>query len=147
MAPPSDAPLGLRLSRTARLVGRAFDAALVDAGGSVPSWLIMISLKGRDLRTQRDLADAVGIRSATLTHHLDALEGEGLVARRRDPQNRRVQRVELTEAGEAAFLRMREAAMAFDHKLRQGLSGDDLTTLARVLDQLVANVCDGSSSQ
>src|ERR1700722_14214730 len=111
--PPARSPVGLHLARVARDVSRAFDAALAAAGGSLPVWLVLVSLKSRKLANQRELADAVGIQEATLTHHLNAMETAGLVTRRRDPANRRVHLVELTPAGDALFLRLREAATAF----------------------------------
>jgi len=92
--------------------------------------------------SQRELAEAVGVREATLTHHLNALDTRGLVTRTRDPANRRVHVVELTPAGEAAFLRLRDAAAAFDRRLRDGLTGTDLDTLAGLLTHLAANVAD-----
>lgn len=139
MPAPAGPPIGLHLARTAKAVSRAFDDALAATGGSLPIWLILLSLKTTSLATQRELAEAVGIRGATLTHHLDAMEAAGLVARRRDPGNRRVQRVVLTPAGEAAFRQMRSAAAAFDRRLRSGLSAADLATCARVLDALRGN--------
>jgi len=133
-------PLGLRLARAARAVSRAFDEALGDAGGSLPMWLVLLHLKIGRAANQRRLADAVGITEATLTHHLNAMETAGLVTRRRDPHNRRIHVVELTGAGEAAFLRLREAAMAFDRRLRRGVSADEEATLEDVLSRLAANV-------
>jgi len=117
MPPPARPPIGLQLTRAARSVSRAFDDALAEAGGSLPVWLVLISLKSQQPGNQRELADAVGIREATLTHHLNAMDAQGLVTRRRDPANRRVHLVELTEAGEAAFLRLRSAAAGFDQRL------------------------------
>ena len=140
MPRPSRPPIGLHLARTARSVSRAFDDALAEAGGSVPVWLVLISLKSQQMRNQRELAEAVGIREATLTHHLNAMDEQGLITRRRDPANRRVHQVELTEAGEAAFQRMRGAATAFDQRLRAGLSGDELSQLEALLGRLAANV-------
>ena len=140
--PPVSPPLGRHLARTAREITRAFDEALAAAGGSQPVWLVLISLKTRPLANQRELAEAVGIKEATLTHHLNAMEDSGLVARRRDPANRRIQQVELTEAGEAAFHAMRTAATAFDERLRRGVSEEELTVLTRVLDKLHANVAE-----
>lgn len=139
MPAPAVSPIGLRLARTAKAVSRAFDDALAASGGSLPSWLILISVKARSLDNQRELAEAVGIRSATLTHHLNTMEAAGLITRRRDPDNRRIQRVELTDAGEAAFHRMRASAMAFDQQLRRGLSTTDIATLTGLLDRLRAN--------
>lgn len=135
-------PLGLSLARAARVVSRAFDEALADAGGSLPMWLVLLNLKIGRAANQRQLAEAVGVTEATLTHHLNALETAGLVTRRRDPDNRRIHVVELTDAGEAAFLGLREAAMAFDRKLRRGVNADEAATLEDLLSRLAANAAD-----
>jgi MarR family transcriptional regulator, transcriptional regulator for hemolysin len=137
---PFPLPVGLRLNQTARAVERAFDEALGEAGGTLPVWLILLNLKIRKPANQRELAEAVGVREATLTHHLNAMDARGLVTRTRDAANRRVQVVALTEAGEAAFVRLRDAALAFDAKLRAGLADDDLLMLGKLLGQLAANV-------
>jgi MarR family transcriptional regulator, transcriptional regulator for hemolysin len=138
--PPAGPPLGLHLARTARRVSRAFDAALAAAGGSLPVWRVLLALASGRPANQRRLAAAIGIRGATLTHHLDALEAQGLLTRRRDPANRRAHRVELTAAGEALFRRLRAAAVGFDRQLRAGLADDEVATLARLLDRLRDNV-------
>ena len=140
MARPVHQPLGLHLTRVSRIVSRAFDDALAEAGGSLPVWLVLISLKSGQLASQRELADAIGIQGATLTHHLDAMESAGLVTRRRDPANRRLHLVELTPAGDALFARMRDAAMAFDERLRAGLSRPEVAQLEVLLARLRDNV-------
>jgi MarR family transcriptional regulator, transcriptional regulator for hemolysin len=140
MPKPARVPIGRQLARAAKSVNRAFDDALAEAGGSLPVWLVLLSLRGRPLRNQRELADAVGIKQATLTHHLNAMDAQGLVTRRRDPANRRVHVVEPTEAGEAAFLRLRGAALAFDERLRRGFTGRDLSDLEGLLGRLERNV-------
>lgn len=149
MSRPREEPIGLYVSRTAKALSRAFDEALASAGGSLPTWLILVSLKSRSWGTQRELAQALGIEGPTLTHHLDALERAGLVTRTRDPANRRAQRMELTEEGDAAFQRMRRAATAFDRRLRSGLSDGDIERVRELLARLRANVShddDGSQS-
>lgn len=143
---PTITPIGLQLAATTKAVSRAFDSALSAAGGSVPTWLILISIKSRTHGNQRDLAETIGITSATLTHHLNAMETDGLLTRRRDPDNRRIHRVELTDAGEAAFQRLRQAAFAFDQRLRSGLDDSDLADLSRLLEQLRANVATETTS-
>jgi MarR family transcriptional regulator for hemolysin len=128
------------LARTAKSVSRAFDDALAAAGGSLPMWLIMISLKTQSLGNQRELADAIGIRGATLTHHLNAMEADGLVTRQRDPANRRIHQVALTQRGETLFGRLAGAATEHDRRLRAGLSKEDIATLERLLHRLQSNV-------
>src|ERR1700730_15578212 len=100
MKPPTTEPIGLEIARTAKLLSRAFDDALVEAGASLPVWLILVSLKAKRHGMQRELAGAVGIEGPTLTHHLNRMEADGLVTRQRDPANRRIHRVELTDEGD-----------------------------------------------
>lgn len=142
---PPRPPLGLDLARTAKAVSRAFDDALSAAGGSLPTWLVLLSLKSRRWSTQAELANAVGIEGATLTHHLNRLEREGLVTRGRDPENRRVHRVELTDEGDAAFHRLRRAAQRFDRELREGLDQPEVERLSGLLARLRANI-DGTGA-
>jgi MarR family transcriptional regulator, transcriptional regulator for hemolysin len=136
---PAQTPIGLHLAQAARVVSRAFDDALARTGGSVPVWLVLLNLKIQPQASQRELAEAIGVREATLTHHLNAMEAEGLLTRRRDPANRRVHIVQLSEPGETAFLRLRDAAVSFDRQLRQGLTDADLDRLGRLLDRLAGN--------
>lgn len=140
MPAPADEPIGLLLVRIAKSVNRAFDDALSAVGGSRPTWLILLALKREPRKTQADLAKAVGVRSPTLTHHLDGLEKRGLVTRRRDPDNRRVQVVELTAEGDQLFHRLREAAVEHDRRLRHGLDDGDLRRLRELVTRLGENV-------
>jgi len=137
---PAHVPIGLLLAQSARAVSRAFDDALAAAGGSLPVWLVLLNIKTRQLASQRELAGAVGIREATLTHHLNAMEADGLITRERHPDNRRVHVVALTRAGEDRFLRLRDAAIAFDQQLRSGFTDADLGRLADLLNRLSENV-------
>ena len=143
---PAPTPVGLHLAQAARVVSRAFDDALARAGGSVPVWLVLLNLKIRPQASERELAEAIGVREATLTYHLNAMEVEGLLTRRRDPANRRVHIVQLSESGEAAFLRLRDAAVSFDRQLRHGLTDADLDRLRRLLGRLVGNTGVGQHS-
>ena len=136
MGPPRTEPIGLQLMRTAKAVSRAFEDALGEVGGTLPTWLILVSLKSQQHGAQREIAAAVGVEGPTLTHHLNRLERAGLVQRSRDPDNRRVHRVLLTEAGETAFGSMLGAAQAFDRRLRGTLTAAQLADLEQALGAL-----------
>jgi MarR family transcriptional regulator for hemolysin len=137
---PSAEPIGRAIASSAKLLSRAFERELAEAGGSQPVWLILLALKQQDWRTQQDLAAAVGIEGPTLTHHLDGLDKAGLIERARDPNDRRAVRVELTDAGDELFKRLAKAAIGFDQRLRAGLSDDELDEFRRVLARLRDNV-------
>lgn len=135
-------PVAVAMWQSVQHVMRAFDALLSEQGGSWQVWHILLALHQGTPATQRELARAVGIREATMTHHLRAMEDRGLVARTRDASNRRVQRIEVTDAGEALYRRLKAAAISFDRTLR-GAIGEDagsvdafLGTLCRVADSV-----------
>src|SRR3954447_16886549 len=140
--PPAAPPVGLSLARTARMVTQAFERAMAEAGGSASLWQVLVLVRSRQWGTQSALAEAMGVTSATLTHHLNAAERQGLVRRWREPDNRRVQRVELTEEGAALFDRLRGAAMAHDARLRAVLSAEE----AEQLDALLGRLAEGLRS-
>jgi MarR family transcriptional regulator for hemolysin len=138
--PPSAEPIGRALSSSAKVLSRAFERELAQAGGSQPVWLVLLALKQQRWRTQQELAAAVGIEGPTLTHHLDGLEKAGLIDRIRDPDDRRAVRVELTDAGDKLFQRLAKAAIGFDKRLRTGVSDAELDAFRKVLARLRENV-------
>ena len=140
MPRPSSPPIGLQLARTARVVGQAFDRALAEQGGSAAMWQVLLLVRSGQWGQQSEMAAAMGVTSATLTHHLNALERQGLVRRWREEHNRRSQHVELTDAGAELFERLRTVAMAHDERLRSQLSDEELAQFAALLDKLLAGL-------
>src|SRR4051794_18197548 len=97
--PPLSPPIGLQLTRTAHAVSQAFERAMAEAGGSASTFQVLLLVRSGEWGTQAAMARSMGITGATLTHHLNALEDQGLVRRWREDGNRRVQRVALTDDG------------------------------------------------
>jgi MarR family transcriptional regulator for hemolysin len=143
---PNGPPLGLLLATASKAVGRAFNGALAQAGGSIPIWLILNALKSGSSRTQLDLARAVGIEGPTLTRHLDGMEAAGLVRRHRSTLDRRAVQVEVTRAGHALHGRLLKAVIGFNRQLRTGISGGDEETLRVLLGRLQENVAAGGGA-
>jgi MarR family transcriptional regulator for hemolysin len=137
---PRGTPIGLQLARASKTVGRAFNDALAEVGGSLPVWLILTTLRAEAHASQHELARAIGIEGPTLTRHLDQLEAAGLVRRVPHPVDRRAVRVEATEAGAELHGRLLQVVIAFNRRLTAGLSQNELDGLRRTLDALEANV-------
>jgi MarR family transcriptional regulator for hemolysin len=83
--------------------------------------------------SQRQLADRLGIEGPTLVRHIDRLVADGLVRRVRDPNDRRVSRVELTALGTATADRLRAVADEADASLRLLFTPSELTALYQLL--------------
>lgn len=140
-------PIGLRLARTAHAATQAFERAMADAGGSASAWQILLLVRSEQWGTQSAMAQVMGITGPTLTHHLRALERQGLVRRWREDSNRRVQRAALTDKGEALFERLRKVAIHHDQQLRSRLTDAETHHLAELLDKLQAGLAETREPQ
>ena len=99
---PGPHPLGRQLAATAKATRAEFDTRLGEAGGSLTTFIVLRLASeapgGLEL-SQRQLADRMGVEAPTMVRHLDRLEREGLIERRRDARDRRVTRITVTPAG------------------------------------------------
>jgi MarR family transcriptional regulator, transcriptional regulator for hemolysin len=145
--PPARLPIGLKLARTAHAATQAFERSMAEAGGSASAWQVLLLVRTQQAQTQSKLAETMGLTRATLTHHLNALERQGLVRRWRDDSNRRVQRVALTDAGEELFMRLRDVAARHDERLRTHLTGEQVDLLSDLLDDLLAGLRDPAAAE
>ena len=87
------------------------------------------------------MAAAMGITAATLTHHLKAMEAQGLVRRWREPDNhQRPARRAPRDEGAALFARLRRVARRHDARLRAPLTPAETAQLADLLERIAASV-------
>lgn len=108
---------------TSKVLSAEFDRRLMDAGGSLSTWIVLRSASEWCL-SQRELAGRIGVEGPTLVHHLDRLERGGLIERCRDGQDRRVVRISVTPAGQRLFEALRAVADATQAELSSVLSPD-----------------------
>jgi DNA-binding MarR family transcriptional regulator len=85
-----------------RAVGR-FEDRLAAHGSSLAVWAVLRELAECGPVSQRELADRLLLKGPSLVPRIDALEEAGIARRMPDPHDRRVQRVQLTDAGLALF--------------------------------------------
>jgi DNA-binding MarR family transcriptional regulator len=84
----------------------------IDAGVS-PQQYRMLKLIGAGGERSARLAERLAVAKPTLTSTADSLVAAGLVGREAEPGDRRVVRLRLTEAGQAAVARADEAYAAW----------------------------------
>lgn len=134
--------LGRDLVLLAKAMRARLESRLANAGASLPAWGVLSCAIDEEGLSQRQLAERMGIESATLTRHLDRLEADGLVVRHRDDDDRRILRVVPTPAARELHARMAAVAGSLDADLTAGLSEEELSELRRLLTLLSANLGD-----
>lgn len=147
MIDPVNCPYYL-VSRVTLVVTSALKKGLATAGvGDVrPAYLgALFALWKEDGLKVVDLGRRSGLETSTMTGLIDRMERDGLVERRDDENDRRVQRINLTDKGRDV---MRPALEAVDDVLAtvfEGISPGDLSKTTDVLKRVLANAHEGTS--
>ncbi len=123
---------------TAQLMREELEGRLLAANGNLHSWSILSALEANDGVSQKFLSDACRIDAPTITRVLDRLEAQGFVKRRRDVDDRRVVRVNLTGKGRLQHLHLARAAQALEDELGSALPPCTGEGLRVALAQLAA---------
>jgi DNA-binding MarR family transcriptional regulator len=75
-----------------------------------------------------------------MTRMLDRLEAKGLVRRTRSPDDRRLVNLELTQAGKAAYPRLRQISMQVLNRSLRDFTQEEAKTLQNLLQRVANNV-------
>ena len=108
------------------------------AGGRSGQQHVLVKLyKSEGHMTQRELQEAAGISSASVSEVLAKLECAGLIARSRSDEDRRQMDIELTEAGRARAEDHIEERRRFEAQCLTCLTEEEQKQLVGMLDRLV----------
>ncbi|MEW9529509.1 MarR family winged helix-turn-helix transcriptional regulator [Microbispora sp. NPDC049125] len=90
----------------------------------------------------QDLARHLGVGLGTATGIVDRVVARGLVARREDPHDRRVRRVELTDAGRRLVTEMLDAGQSSYIRILNRLDTTTLRDLESAMDRVFQAIHD-----
>jgi len=129
--------LGLILFGTARAWRTKLDQRLRPLGLSQGKWRTLIHLsQGGNNLTQREIAERMGIESATLAGLLDRLQSDGWIERRGSAQDRRCKTVHLQRRSKAVLDKIFNTAHDLRAELIENISQRDLETCVTVLSKI-----------
>jgi MarR family transcriptional regulator, organic hydroperoxide resistance regulator len=134
-----DQQLCFALYAASRAMTRAYVPLLEPLGVTYPQYLVLLVLWEKEGLSVKQLGERLFLDSATLTPLLKRLEQEGLVTRSRAPEDERVVRIELTDAGRA--LEQNAASIPIGIACRVGCDPsvpEQLAQIALLRDQLQA---------
>ena len=87
-------------------------------------------------RSQRELAEDLGMPPSRFVPFADQLEERGVIERRKNPADRRVYALHLTDRGGELLARLRDVALDHDGQLLAALSPDEREELRRMLGRV-----------
>lgn len=105
--------------------------------------IVIVNLAGRECATSAsELCKGISYDAGAMTRMLDRLEAKGLVRRTRSPDDRRLVNLELTQAGKAAYPRLREISMRVLNRSLRDFSQTEAKSLEDLLLRLGNNLRD-----
>ena len=131
--PDHERHIGWLVTDVARMTRTVFDRRVRALGLTRPQWLALVRLKRRPGCSQSELADTMEIEKAPLGRIVDRLTDKGWIERRSDAQDRRINRIYLTDRGERVFAAISPIAVATVEDALTELSADDRDQLSRLL--------------
>lgn len=111
-------------------------------GLSQPQFTVLMTLRrsSPDGLTLTELARSIFVTNTNITGLVDRLERDGLVERRRDPDDRRAQLVVMTARGRATLERAWERHPVMLEAAFSGLPERERRALGRLLEKFVASL-------
>ena len=136
-----DNQLCFRLYTAARLVTGAYTPLFRDHGITYPQYLVLMVLWERDHRVISEITDLLKLETNTVTPLLQRMEKQGLLVRTRGESDSRQRIVSLTEEGRRMEERLKDVPHCMAQRIEDnGLSLQELITLAPLLDKLIASL-------
>jgi DNA-binding MarR family transcriptional regulator len=135
----TDESVGYLLARVRGSLFAAVDREMAPLGVSAAQFVILLNVAQARASCAADLAREQSTDTGSMTRMIDRLVRKGLLRRARDPEDRRVVRLELTEAGRKLARRLPAVAVkVLNHHLR-GFSRAEFEQLKSFLRRMLAN--------
>ncbi|KRL57896.1 hypothetical protein FC70_GL000369 [Paucilactobacillus oligofermentans DSM 15707 = LMG 22743] len=90
-----------------------------------------------DNLSQKELADVVHIRAASVTDLLEKMEHEGLVIRTKDEKDRRITRVSISDKGRQFLIKNNLIRHEVNEVVYGDLNDDDLEQLDMIYQKII----------
>ena len=133
--------MGFVVNTTAKAFQRSFDIELrKNVGVSLSQWRVVGTLVLQPGLTQKEIADKVGVEGATLVPIIDKMEKEGLLKRKLDSSDRRINRIYLTTKADSLWESMIECALRIRKSSTKNISESDIQITLETLRKISKNL-------
>jgi len=126
-----------------RISGRHFRGQMESVGLHRGQGFVLLHLLHNDGIPQRDLAQAMNIRPASISCMLQRMEKEGWVRRERDRHDQRLVRVFATEKGLALRTRVRRMFREMEAEINALYSDSERRVFEQLMARLYAHFSEG----
>jgi DNA-binding MarR family transcriptional regulator len=131
---------GFLLARLGRAVTRQYRSLLTPIGLKPRQTTALLALREEGAMSQQALGAALDIDASNLVVLLNDLEGAGLIARRRDPEDRRRHLVEISTRGSKLICEVERASTQIEDEFFADLDDDERASLHDLLARVAQSI-------
>ncbi len=110
-------------------------------------FLVMDTLWDEGVLSQQEIADIIVKDKNSVTKLIDALEKKGLVFRMTDDQDRRLNKIHLTEQAKSLKDEITEVAINSTNNIIKDIPKEDLVAFIKVLNKMSENILSEEEAQ
>jgi MarR family transcriptional regulator, organic hydroperoxide resistance regulator len=130
---------GYRIKLLSQLLYRKFSDRLEPLGLTPFHWLVLCCLWQEDGLPTSGIGEKLQQVGGTLTGVLDRMEERGFIRRERDPADRRICRIWLTDSGKDFEQVLPQIVADLHEETWAGVSASDRERFSQLLNQAIAN--------
>lgn len=133
--------VGYMVGSTNNILKKTFldTAARYEQDMTTEQFIIMNVIHKHTSLSQTEIAGYTGRDKTTTTRAIDVLTKKNYALRSKDPNDRRVFKVHLTEEGVAALLKMIPAINTLSETLAEGITTEEMEQLMHILTKIQIN--------
>jgi MarR family transcriptional regulator for hemolysin len=148
---PIKREIAFAIKDVARMLGTYADQQGRILGTSRAQWTVLVRLERTEGLKQSELAEILDLQPISLTRLLDRLDENGLIERRADPNDRRVNRLYLKPAARPLLDQLATLSESLMGTVLEGIESESmermLRDLGRIKDNLRAAIGRNASQQ
>lgn len=127
----------IRLQQKSHALGQYAPDAWMELSLTIVQLKSLLFIDSEGSTNFRNLAKALRVTPPDVTRIVDRLVEQGLVSRRENPKDRRMQLLQMTKKGTLLLARLRQNRTTHLHHILSHLSAEELVTVAQGLRALV----------
>ena len=133
--------IGFVVNNTAKAFQKILDIELrKNVGVTISQLRVVVALIQHTGLTQKEIADKVSVEGASLVPIIDKMEKEGLLKRKPDSKDRRMNRIYLTQKADSLWNSMMECAIHIRKASTKDISEAELETTLKTLRKISKNL-------
>jgi DNA-binding MarR family transcriptional regulator len=141
-----EANVGFLIHDVSRMMRAWFDERAQALGVTRAQWRVLVHLAGREGLNQSALSEILELDTVTLGRHIDRLERDGWLERRRDPMDRRAWQLFLADASRPILAKMEALAADTMAVAMRDIDPKERERFIETLARIKANLAEGTST-